>query len=180
MQIIREFETKRLILRKWREEDLESFYAINKDPKVIEFLKGEMTFEECKNFIAAKNQNIEKMGFGLWAVAIKETSEMIGFVGLNPPDFESHFTPCVEVGWRLSSRHWGNGYAVEAARAALKIGFENFGLKEIVSFTVPANLRSISVMKKIGMTQDLHGDFHHPKLPLYHPLSKHILYRLQK
>jgi RimJ/RimL family protein N-acetyltransferase len=180
VQIIREFETDRLILRKWREEDLERFCIINNDPKVIEFLKGAMTFEECKNFIAAKNQTIEKMGFGLWAVTIKETGEMIGFVGLNPPDFESHFTPCVEIGWRLSSSHWGRGYAVEAAQAALKIGFENFGLKEIVSFTVPANLRSISVMKKIGMIRDLNGDFYHPKLSLEHPLSKHVLYRLQK
>lgn len=180
MQIIREFETERLILRKWREEDTVSFCAINNDPKVIEFLRGAMSLKECKNFIAKTNLRIEKWGFGLWSVALKGDEESIGFVGLNCPDFESHFTPCVEIGWRLASRHWGKGYAVEAAKASLKIGFENFDLKEIVAFTVPKNLRSISVMEKIGMKRDFAGDFNHPKLPLDHHLSRHILYRVQK
>ena len=103
-------------------------------------------------------------------------NEFIGFVGFGIPNFESHFTPCVEIGWRLSFKHWGKGYATEAAKMALKIGFENFDLKEIVSFTAMQNLRSIAVMQKIGMTRDKNGDFNHPKLPNNHRLSRHVPY----
>lgn len=170
--------TERLILRPWKNVDAPTFAAINQDEKVIEFLRGPLNLKECQNFIVKANDHIAKHGFGLWAVEVKETSEMIGFVGLNIPEFESHFTPCVEVGWRLASQAWGKGYATEAAKAVLEIGFRNFQLKEIVSFTVPQNLRSIAVMEKIGMKRDLQGDFFHPKLALDHPLSQHILYRI--
>ncbi len=174
-----QIKTERLILRAWQEEDAEIFAAINQDPRVIEFLRGSMSLKESQDFIAETNRRIAKWGFGLWATTIKETGELIGFVGLNIPDFESHFTPCVEIGWRLASQHWGKGYATEAARAVLKAGFKNFGLKEIVSFTALQNLRSEAVMKKIGMKRDLDGDFTHPKLALDHPLSLHMLYRLR-
>ncbi|NBV06842.1 MAG: N-acetyltransferase [Proteobacteria bacterium] len=171
-------ETERLILRLWKSEDAEVFAAINQDQRVIEFLRGSMSIKESQDFIVRINQLISKNGFGFWATTIKETDELIGFVGLHIPDFESHFTPCVEIGWRLGFKYWGKGYAVEAAKASLKIGFENFGLKEIVSFTTIKNSRSIAVMEKIGMKRDLKGDFSHPKLPLDHPNSKHVLYKI--
>ncbi|MBP7710100.1 MAG: GNAT family N-acetyltransferase [Rickettsiales bacterium] len=176
MQII----TDRLILRLWRKEDAAAFAAINQDAKVIEFLRGPLSLEDCQDFISHANAHFAKHGFGLWAATLRETGEVIGFVGLNVPDFESHFTPCVEIGWRLASQHWGKGYATEAAKAALEIGFKNFDLKEIVAFTVPQNLRSIAVMEKLKMKRDLAGDFAHPKLALDHPLSQHILYRISK
>ncbi|NCT56545.1 MAG: GNAT family N-acetyltransferase [Legionella sp.] len=109
---------------------------------------------------------------------MKETGELIGFIGLNYTDWESHFTPAVEVGWRLGSQYWGKGFASEGAKASLEYGFKQCGLKEIVSFTVPANIRSIRVMEKIGLKRDLNGDFSHPKLAADHPLSQHILYWL--
>ena len=118
-------------------------------------------------------------GFCLWAVELKSTGEFIGFIGLNYVDWPAHFTPAVEVGWRLGSQFWGHGYATEGAKAAVDFGFKKCGLKEIVSFTVPANIRSIKVMERIGMKRDLDGDFAHPKLPDDHRLSKHILYRIQ-
>lgn len=170
--------TERLVLRSWQGNDALAFTAINQDEKVIEFLRGPLSLEECQNFILKANDHIAKHGFGLWAVEVKETAEMIGFVGLNIPDFESNFTPCVEIGWRLASHAWGKGYATEAAKTVLQIGFTNFQLKEIVSFTVPQNLRSIAVMEKIRMRRDFNGDFFHPKLALDHPLSQHILYRI--
>ena len=105
--------------------------------------------------------------------------ELIGFIGLNYTEWQSHFTPAVEIGWRLSSQHWNKGYATEGAKAALQFGFNQCALQEIVSFTVPANIRSIRVMEKIGLSRDIKGDFAHPKLPADHPLSKHILYRLR-
>ena len=114
----------------------------------------------------------------MWATTIKETGEFIGFVGLSIPSFEAHFTPCVEIGWRLTSSHWGKGYATEAALAVLKIGFEKYRLKEIVSFTASVNKRSIRVMEKIGMIHNVKDDFNHPKLAIDHPLSRHVLYRI--
>src|SRR5438552_3901183 len=101
-----------------------------------------------------------------------------GFVGLSVPRFESHFTPCVEIGWRLAAPYWGRGYATEGARAALAVGFETLGLGEIVSSTVPANLRSRRVMEKIGMARDPDDDFDHPALPEGHRLRRHVLYRI--
>lgn len=171
-------ETERLFLRTWKEEDIESYYMINQDPKVIEFLRGKLTMEQVHDFIPAVNAHQEKHGYTLWAAEIKATSELIGFIGLNYTDWPSHFTPAIEVGWRLGSQFWGKGYATEGAKACLDFGFSKTGLKEIVSFTVPANVRSTRVMERIGMKRDLNGDFVHSKLEADHTLSKHVLYRI--
>ncbi len=172
-------ETERLILRIWKKEDADPYYSINQDPKVIEFLRGPLTIEEVNDFIQAVNDHGDKYGYMLWASELKKTGELIGFIGLNYTKFESHFTPAVEVGWRLGSQYWGKGYATEGAEASLNYGFNQCNLKEIVSFTVPTNIRSISVMEKIGMKRDIEGNFTHTKLPLDHKLSKHILYRIK-
>ena len=115
----------------------------------------------------------------LFAAELRATGEFIGFIGLSKPSFEAHFTPCVEVGWRLAAEYWGRGLATEGARAALRFGFEGMRLAEIVSFTVPANIRSRRVMEKLGMSHDPADDFDHPLLPEGHPLRRHVLYRLQ-
>ncbi len=120
----------------------------------------------------------ERHGFGLWAVEVLGVAEFVGYVGLSTPGYETAFTPCVEIGWRLASAHWGKGYATEAARAALAYGFETLGLREIVSFTVPANIRSRAVMERLGMQRDPTEDFDHPLLSEGHPLRRHILFRL--
>ena len=172
-------ETARLILRTWKNEDAHAYYHINQETKVTEFLLGPLTMEQVNNFIFAANNHQEKHGYTLWAVELKETGQLIGFIGLNYTDWKSPFTPAVEVGWRLGFQYWGKGYATEGAQAALDYGFKRCSLKEIVSFTVPANLRSIRVMEKIGLKRDVNGDFAHPKLPADHHLSHHILYRLK-
>ncbi len=171
-------ETERLILRTWEKEDSEAYFQINQDPKVIEFLRGPLTMKQANDFIQAANTHSAKHGYTLWAACLKETWELMGFIGLNYIDWESNFTPAVEVGWRLGSQFWGKGYATEGAKASLDYGFKKCGLKEIVSFTVPMNVRSIRVMEKIGLKRDLNGDFAHPKLPVDHPLLHHVLYRL--
>lgn len=173
-------ETERLILRTWTDKDADPYYDLNQDPKVIEFLLGPLTMQEVKDFITATNQQFDKIGYTLFAVEEKVSSKLIGFIGLNPPKWEAHFTPCVEIGWRLSSQYWNKGYATEGAKAALEYGFNKCDLTEIVSFAVPANVRSIRVMDKIGMQRDLNGDFAHPKLAPEHKFSKHVLYRIQK
>jgi RimJ/RimL family protein N-acetyltransferase len=172
-------QTNRLILREWKDKDLEAFARLNQDPKVLEFLSAPLTFEESADWIKRINQHFKEHGFGLWAATLT-TGEFIGYIGLNVPAFAAHFTPCVEIGWRLASAFWEKGYATEGAQAVLEYGFNQLGLKEIVSFTVPANTRSIRIMEKIGMKRDLSGDFHHPKLPKDHRLSLHVLYRAKK
>ena len=105
---------------------------------------------------------------------------MIGFLGLIPPSFEAHFTPAIEIGWRLASLHWNKGYATEGARAVLDYAFKQLKLDEIVSFTVPHNLASRRVMEKIGMHHNPNDDFDHPKLDQNSPLKRHVLYRIAK
>jgi RimJ/RimL family protein N-acetyltransferase len=123
---------------------------------------------------------LDRRGFGLWAAEVPGVAEFIGFVGLAVTGFEAHFTPCVEIGWRLAYDHWGRGYAPEAARAVLDFGFGQLALEEIVSFTAQVNQRSKSVMERIGMTRNPTDDFDHPSLPDGHPLQRHVLYRVRR
>jgi RimJ/RimL family protein N-acetyltransferase len=116
----------------------------------------------------------------LWAVEIVGEAPFAGFVGLSVPRFEAGFTPWVEIGWRLAAEYWGRGLATEGARAAAAFGFDHLGLGEIVSYTVPANVRSRRVMEKLGMTHDERQDFDHPLLPEGHPLRPHVFYRLAR
>jgi RimJ/RimL family protein N-acetyltransferase len=172
--------TERLRLRPWRPEDLPHFAALNADPRVMEHFPRVLTEEESNRQAAWVAEHFEKHGFGSWAVEVIGGAEFVGFVGLSIPAFEAHFTPCVEIGWRLAYDHWKHGYATEAARAALACGFQRLGLEEIVAFTVPANHRSIAVMQRLGMTRRPAEDFDHPRLPPGHPLRRHVLYRLRR
>lgn len=138
-----------------------------------------MTERETAKMIARIEQGFEENGFGLWALEHLSAGTFLGFTGLVAPNFEAHFTPAVEVGWRLAREHWGNGYASEAAKEALRFGFDEIGLEEIVSFAIPANTRSIRVMESIGMTHDPGGDFDHPNVT-DERLRRHVLYRMPK
>lgn len=151
---------------------------MNADPEVMRYMLRPLAREESDAFIDRAERHFEEHGFGLWAVELSTDGSFIGYVGLWTPSFEAHFTPAVEVGWRLDQSSWGNGYATEAARAAIADGFERIGLTEIVSFTVPVNLRSIAVMERLGMTRDPDDDFEHPNVPQGHPYRRHVLYRL--
>lgn len=173
-------ETERLILRAWQESDADRYFVINQDKKVIEFLPGPLTIEQVHSFMTTNNQSILEKEMGFFAVEIKQLKKLIGFIGMSSVNFIAHFTPAVEIGWRLASEFWGQGYATEGAKACLKHGFKKLALEEIIAFTVPNNQRSIQVMEKIGMQRDLKGDFYHPKLAADHPLAAHILYRIRK
>ncbi len=173
-------ETKRLTLSTWEDDDAKAYFNINQDPKVIEYLLGSLSMEQVRDFISMVNTCQNNYGYAFWAARLRITGELIGFIGLNYVDWPAHFTPAVEIGWRLGSQYWGQGLATEGALATLDYGFNQCQLPEIVSFTVPANRRSMRVMEKIGLKRDLEGDFAHPKLATDHPLSRHILYRLMK
>jgi len=172
--------TERLLLRRWTLADREPFAQLNADPEVNEFLTGPLTREQSDAVADRIIENFSLHGFGWWAVEVPGVSPFIGFVGLSVPRYEAHFTPCVEIGWRLAKEYWGHGYATEAAVASLQYGFEELDLPEIVSLTVPANLRSRNVMEKIGMIHDPAEDFDHPSLPIDHRLSRHVLYRISQ
>jgi RimJ/RimL family protein N-acetyltransferase len=152
---------------------------MNADPRVMEHFPKLLSREESDARIDSIEAHFREHGFGAWAVEAPGVAPFIGFLGLTIPQFTAPFSPCVEIGWRLATDFWGRGYATEGARAAVQFGFEQLGLAEIVSFTVPANVRSRRVMEKLGMTHDPAGDFDHPLLPAGHPLSRHVLYRLK-
>ena len=172
-------QTSRLILRNWTKEDIEPFAALNQDPRVMEFFPGLISRQDSDQFVKIVSDHISEFGWGFWAASLIETGEFIGFIGLKNVSFPAHFTPAVEVGWRLAFEHWGKGYATEGAKAALKYAFETLQLGEVISFTTTQNIRSRHVMEKIGMYHDPKDDFYHPKLPEEHPLRRHVLYRLK-
>jgi RimJ/RimL family protein N-acetyltransferase len=169
--------TPRLELRRWRTADRAPFIHLNADPRVMEYFPALLTAAESSEMMARIEDHFLRYGFGLWAAELRETGEFTGFIGLNMPTFETHFTPCVEIGWRLAPQFWGHGLATEGARAVLHYGFTDLALPEIVAFTVPANHRSRRVMEKLAMTHNPADDFNHPRFPEDHPLRRHVLYR---
>jgi RimJ/RimL family protein N-acetyltransferase len=173
-------ETDRLILRHWQQSDREPFSRLNADSRVMEFMPTLLSRDESDRMVDRLEEHFRAHGFGLWAAELRQDRSFIGFVGLSVPAFQAEFTPCVEIGWRLSADRWGQGLATEGARAAMRYAFENAGLDEVVSFTVPGNVRSRRVMEKLGMTRNPADDFDHPKLPQGHPLRRHVLYRLRR
>jgi RimJ/RimL family protein N-acetyltransferase len=171
-------QTPRLILRRWRDADREPFAVINADPRVMEFFPATLSREQSDSLIDRIETHFRQHGFGLYAAELRSNGTFAGFIGLSVPSFKARFTPCVEASWRIAPELWGQGLATEGARAIVDYGFQVLGLKEIVSFTVPANLRSRRVMEKVGMTHNPADDFEHPQLPPRHPLRRHVLYRL--
>ncbi|MDY0874083.1 GNAT family N-acetyltransferase [Dongia rigui] len=172
--------TARLLLRPWRETDKAPFAALNSDPRVYATLAGPMSRAESDAFADRIIAHMNEHGWGLWAVEVPGAADFIGFVGLSQPRFEAHFTPCVEIGWRLAFDQWRHGYATEAAGAALGFGFETLRLAEIVSFTTTSNTRSRAVMERLGFAHDVRDDFDHPMLAVDHPLRRHVLYRKRR
>ncbi len=168
--------TERLLLRAWREADRDDFAAMNADPAVMEFFPAPLDRPTSDRLFDRINRHFVDHGYGLLVVEERSSGAFLGFTGLAIPVFEAAFTPCVEIGWRYHRAAWGRGYATEAALACLRFGFEELKLSEICSFTSVLNLRSIAVMKRIGMRPD--GQFDHPGLPAGHRLVPHVLYRI--
>ncbi|TMF95362.1 MAG: GNAT family N-acetyltransferase [Chloroflexi bacterium] len=173
-------ETERLVLRSWQNGDREPFARLNADPVVMEHFPGVLSRAESDSFAARIDAHFKDHGYGLWAVEVPGEANFIGFVGLSVPSFDAPFMPAVEVGWRIDKAYWGRGFATEAGHAAVADGFERVGLAEIVSFTTPANIRSIRVMERLGMTHNSVDDFKQPRLLEHHRLRHHVLYRLSQ
>jgi ribosomal-protein-alanine N-acetyltransferase len=177
IETLRMIETPRLILRPWRTADLPAFAEQNADPAAMRFL-GVLTREQSDAYVARAERHLAEHGFGKWAVEAPGVAPFIGAVGLSQVRFTASFTPAVEVAWRLHPRYWGQGYATEAARAAIEDGFTRVGLREIVALTALGNLASMRVMERLGMTRTI--EFDHPLVPEWNPARRHILYRLAR
>jgi RimJ/RimL family protein N-acetyltransferase len=172
--------TARLQLREWRAADREAFAALNADRRVMEFFPETLSRPQSEIFADRIASHFAAHGFGLWAAEIPGVTTFAGYVGLAVPRFTAHFTPCVEIGWRLAAAYWNQGYATEAAHAVLDYGFTTLELPEIVSFAVPMNRPSIRVMEKIGLTRNPGDDFDHPAFAPDHRLCRHVLYRKRR
>ncbi len=172
-----EIRTDRLVLRRWRDEDLAPFAALNADPAVMEFLPGVLTRDQSDAMVRRLKDHMTAHGFGFWALEVLGGPSFIGLAGLAVVTFDAPFAPAVEVGWRLARDQWGSGYATEAARAALDYAFERLSLDEVAAFTVPTNVRSRAVMERLHMTHDPRDDFDHPGLSEGDSLRRHVLYR---
>lgn len=174
-------ETPRLRLAVWEDRDVAPFAALNADPEVMRHFPATLGAEETAALVARFRAMWAEHGYGIAAVRRRADDAFIGMVGiqkvLNPA---LPFAPTVEVGWRIAREHWRQGYAREAARAALAHGFGPLGLTEIVAFTAVTNLPSQAVMRSLGMTRDPDADFEHPAVPEGHPIRPHVLFRLKR
>lgn len=170
--------TDRLHLRQWRASDRVPFAELNADPRVMRFFPSPLTREQSDGMADRCESLIRERGWGFWAVELKTDGRFIGFVGLHSCAAPLPFAPCTEVAWRLAFDCWGRGFATEAAREALRVGFDVLGFEELVSFTVVANQRSRAVMERLGMAES--GLFEHPSVAVGSPLRQHCLYRLRK
>ncbi|WP_082477458.1 GNAT family N-acetyltransferase [Methylobacterium sp. Leaf93] len=173
-------ETSRLLLRRWRDEDFIPFAALNADPIVRRWWSaGPLNQADSHAQAERLRRHIEDHGFGFWAVEVSQVSPFIGFVGLQNEEADMPFAPAIEAGWRLARAYWGQGYAIEAARAAFDDGFGRLGMSEIVAYAVEGNMPSRRVMERLGMHHDQRDDFNHPHRKSDDPFRRHVLYRLR-
>ncbi len=171
--------TERLVLRRWQPSDAEPFARLNADPLVMEYFPATLSRKESDALIERMDGLFREHGFGAWAVEVRESSALAGFVGLWPQvDRELPFAPATEIGWRLAKEWWGRGIASEAAAASLELAFGELDLEEVVAYTTVENQRSRAVMERLGMHRDPAEDFLHPALEESHPLAPHVLYRI--
>lgn len=167
--------TPRLLLRPWQKTDLPAMAAINAHPEVMHYFPSVQTEEQTKGFIGRQHLQQQERGYCYFAAELRETGQVIGFIGISYQDYEADFTPCVDIGWRLHPDAWGKGFATEGAKVCLAFAREELGLTEIVAVAVKANLPSIKVMERIGMRY--HSQFKHPALKAYPALEDCVVYK---
>lgn len=168
------FTSPRLGFRNWTVADIPKMSAISGDPKVMEFFPAVATPEQTENFILRMQVMYEVKGYCYFAVDRLDTHEFIGFIGLCAQENALEFSPYVDIGWRLSPKAWGNGFATEGAKACLDYGFNEIGLAKILATAAHQNTKSIRVMQKIGMVEKM--SFEHPALPVESGLNPCVCY----
>jgi RimJ/RimL family protein N-acetyltransferase len=171
-------KSERLLLRKWKEDDIPSLLSMNQDKEVMKYFLATLNELETTAFYNRIQEHFNKNGFGLYVVEDAIKHQFLGYTGFMIAEFESDFTPCIEIGWRFNKQYWGNGYATEAAQACIEYGFSELNFNTIYSFTSVYNNKSEAVMHRIGMKKI--GEFKHPKIALDHPLCLHVNYVFEK
>ena len=172
----KELETERLLLRNWRDADLDTWIEMNQDPEVMRYFPGPLTDADATAMKVRFQTFLDEHEYGFWAVEVKGKDSFIGFVGLNDPRLNLQGMPDVEIGWKLHKRGWGQGYATEAATSALSYGLQELQIPEIISFTSTINKPSIKVMERIGLHRRIDLDFEHPRVEVGHVLRQHVVY----
>jgi RimJ/RimL family protein N-acetyltransferase len=170
-------QTDRLLMRRWRDADRKPFAALNGDAETMRYFPSPLEEAASDAFVDVIESRFDQHGFGLWALEITATGEFVGFTGLNQPIPDGiPGAGGVEIGWRLARHAWHQGYATEAATAALDLAFTAVGLAEIWSFTAVLNEPSQAVMRRIGLSEV--ARFDHPRIPAGHPLRPHVMFHL--
>lgn len=175
-----EIRTPRLLLRQWKDSDLDAWCEMNADAEVRKYFSKVNERVDSEGEASRMKAGVAQRGWGFWAVELPGATPFIGTVGINPPGFPAPWQPAVEIGWRLKRDTWGQGYATEAAIAARDFAFNELQLPQIVALSVVPNSPSHGVMERIGMTP-WHGmEFDHPRVPADWPLKQHIVHRITK
>ena len=173
-------ETERTILRPWRDEDIPTWVAMCADARVMEFYTMPLARDEACAQVEGMRARMKRDGYGWWVLEIKDGASVAGVMVLQDVPFETHFTPAIEIGWRLVPEAWGKGYASESGAALLDFAFNELQRSQVVAVTSAINVRSRRVMERLGMVYDPDDDFEHPRIEVGHPLRRHVLYRKKK
>lgn len=180
--VIPEMRTGRLLLRAFTDEDRPAWARVHADPAVMATLGPVLDPVGADALLDAHLARWDRDGYGWWCVDLD--GECIGAVGLTTqrwaPPFPLADARFIDVGWRIASPHWGLGYAPEAARAAIRFGFDELRISEVIAFTATTNTSSRRVMEKLDMVYDTEADFDHPNVAVGDPLRRHVLYRLPR
>lgn len=172
--------TERLVLRRWRDDDLAAAFAMNGDPEVMRHFPATLDRAESDAAVARWNERIDREGMGPMAVERRDDGEVLGFCGCWRIAFPCPIEGEIEIGWRLRREAWGQGYARKAAMAALAHGFAVSNAAQITAMTVPGNTRSWGLMERLGMVRRAELDFDHPHIEAGSPLRRHIVYVLPR
>jgi RimJ/RimL family protein N-acetyltransferase len=171
-------QTGRLILREWRDDDVAPFSAMSTNPLVMQYLTKLPDRSAIERWVDDVRAHFRRHGFGLWAIEIPGIAPFVGFTGLTVVPYEAHFTPAIEVAWRLSPEYWRKGLVAEAATTALNVGFRSLEFQEIMANAAINNSASIRVMERLGMNRNPDDDFDHPLKPPQDPLRRQVLFRI--
>lgn len=171
-------ETERLILAEWRDDHRDAIAAINADPVVMRYFVAPMTRAESDAQVDRQIAAQAEHGFCFWAVERKADGVLLGLAGLKTGAPGTPIQDDLEIGWRLGQAGWGQGFATEAARAALAHGFRDPAVPRIAAITTTNNEKSWRVMERLGMVRDHRADFDHPAVPVGSPVRPHITYRI--
>lgn len=168
------FQSPRLGFRNWIESDIAPMATISADKEVMKYFPAVATYEQTAAFIKRMQEEFDEKGYCYFAVDELSTNRFIGFIGLSWRTFEADFTPCTDIGWRLSPDVWNKGYATEGAIKCLDYAFDTLRLDKVYAMAPKINVPSQRVMQKAGMIKE--SEFEHSLLQ-EHPTLRHcVLY----